>query len=88
MSAVTQTNHDAIANKNSWPEAVLENVSRECCSHSLSHRPGNSRSPHITIPTLSLALCVWLISRRLILQVMKSGDENLLIKNPPTALAI
>ena len=73
MSAVTQTNHDAIANKNSWPEAVLEDVSREC-SHSLSHRPRNSRGPHITTPTLSLALCVWLIWRRLILQVMKSAD--------------
>ena len=73
MSAVTQTNQDAIANKNSWPEAVLENVSREC-SHSLPHRPGNSHGPHITTPTLSLALCVWLIWRRLILQVMKSAD--------------
>ena len=77
MSAVTQTNHDAIANKNSWPEAVLEDVSREC-SHSLSHRPRNSRGPHITTPTLSLALCVWLI-----LAVINTASNEICRLKPP-----
>ena len=33
MSAVTQTNHDAIANKNSWPEAVLEMYRVSAATH-------------------------------------------------------